>query len=48
MTQTLAAEGDGIWKEYAGGYSDYMQQRGSGVVADPLIRGSRAEGERGV
>jgi ATP-binding cassette subfamily F protein uup len=29
VTQTLAAEGDGIWKEYAGGYSDYVQQRGT-------------------
>ena len=26
VTQTLAAQGDGIWKEYAGGYSDYLQQ----------------------
>ena len=27
VTQTLAAEGDGKWKEYAGGYSDYLRQR---------------------
>ncbi len=27
VTQTLAAEGDGKWKEYAGGYSDYIRQR---------------------
>ena len=27
VTQTLAAEGDGAWKEYAGGYTDYVQQR---------------------
>ena len=27
VTQTLAAEGDGIWREYVGGYSDYLQQR---------------------
>jgi ATP-binding cassette subfamily F protein uup len=27
VTQTLAAEGDGVWKEYAGGYSDYVRQR---------------------
>jgi ATP-binding cassette subfamily F protein uup len=26
VTQTLAAQGDGVWKEYAGGYSDYVQQ----------------------
>jgi ATP-binding cassette subfamily F protein uup len=27
VTQTLAAEGEGRWREYAGGYSDYLQQR---------------------
>jgi ABC transport system ATP-binding/permease protein len=27
VTQTLAAEGEGRWKEYAGGYSDYVRQR---------------------
>jgi ATP-binding cassette subfamily F protein uup len=26
-TQTLVAEGDGIWREYAGGYSDWLAQR---------------------
>jgi ATP-binding cassette subfamily F protein uup len=44
VTQTLAAEGDGLWKEYAGGYTDYVRQR----VVDPLSRGSRDEVERGV
>ena len=27
VTQTLAAEGNGLWREYPGGYSDYLQQR---------------------
>ncbi|HEY7963510.1 MAG TPA: ATP-binding cassette domain-containing protein [Steroidobacteraceae bacterium] len=27
VTQTLAADGNGIWREYVGGYSDYLQQR---------------------
>src|SRR5262245_14977827 len=27
VTQTLAAEGGGTWREYAGGYSDYERQR---------------------
>jgi ATP-binding cassette subfamily F protein uup len=27
VTQTLAAEGNGVWREYPGGYSDYLQQR---------------------
>jgi ATP-binding cassette subfamily F protein uup len=29
VTQTLAAEGEGKWKEYAGGYSDWLRQRPS-------------------
>jgi len=27
VTQTLVAEGNGVWREYVGGYSDYLQQR---------------------
>ena len=27
VTSTLAAEGGGVWKEYAGGYSDWLRQR---------------------
>ena len=27
VTQTLAAEPDGVWREYVGGYSDWLQQR---------------------
>jgi ABC transport system ATP-binding/permease protein len=27
VTQTLAAEGNGVWREYAGGYTDYERQR---------------------
>ena len=27
VTQTLVAEGDGHWKEYVGGYSDWLAQR---------------------
>jgi ATP-binding cassette subfamily F protein uup len=27
VTQTLVAEGNGLWREYAGGYSDYLRQR---------------------
>jgi ATP-binding cassette subfamily F protein uup len=30
-TSTLVAEGDGRWTEYAGGYSDMVAQRGSGI-----------------
>jgi ATP-binding cassette subfamily F protein uup len=45
VTQTIAAEGDGVWKEYVGGYSDYLRQR---PAAAPLTRGERAVGEREV
>src|SRR5436853_532885 len=48
VTQTLAAEGNGVWREYAGGYSDYLQQRPPMPVAraneagkTPARRGSR-------
>src|SRR5438093_171752 len=39
VTQTIAAEGNGAWKEYAGGYSDYVRQR---PAPAPLTRGERA------
>jgi len=32
-TQSLVAEGDGVWREYAGGYSDWLIQRPSPAVA---------------
>ncbi|MFO1117123.1 MAG: ATP-binding cassette domain-containing protein [Beijerinckiaceae bacterium] len=32
-TSVLVSEGDGAWIEYAGGYSDMVAQRGSGVSA---------------
>ncbi len=32
-TSTLAAEGDGKWVEYAGGYSDMLAQRGEAAAA---------------
>ena len=28
VTQTIAAEGDGNWRDYVGGYDDWLQQRG--------------------
>src|SRR3954452_22807869 len=33
VTTTIVAEGEGRWIEYAGGYTDMVAQRGSGVVA---------------
>jgi ABC transport system ATP-binding/permease protein len=33
VTQTLVAEGDGTWREYVGGYSDWLAQRPAQVRA---------------
>ncbi len=34
VTQTIASEGDGHWKEYVGGYSDWLRQRPSPTARD--------------
>jgi ABC transport system ATP-binding/permease protein len=46
VTQVLAPEGGGKWKEYTGGYSDWLRQRPA--ASAPPKKGERAEGERGV
>ena len=33
VTQTIASEGSGQWKEYVGGYSDWLRQRPAGSAA---------------
>jgi ATP-binding cassette subfamily F protein uup len=42
VTQTLAAEGNGRWREYVGGYSDWLEQRPSepkpSAQATPALR----------
>ena len=35
-TQSLVAEGDGVWREYAGGYSDWLVQRPARAAAAPV------------
>ena len=35
VTQTIAAEGGGRWREYVGGYTDWMRQRPQARVAVP-------------
>ena len=44
VTQVIAAEGDGKWKEYVGGYSDYARQR---PAVAPLLRGEASPRLRG-
>ena len=34
VTQTLAAEGGGSWREYVGGYSDWLRQRSPSPAAE--------------
>lgn len=41
VTQTLAADAGGVWREYVGGYSDWLLQRPSPAAA-PLPTPKRA------
>ncbi|HEY6897217.1 MAG TPA: ATP-binding cassette domain-containing protein [Rhodocyclaceae bacterium] len=34
VTQTIAAEGNGVWKEYVGGYADWERMRPAPVAAE--------------
>ncbi len=35
VTQTVAAEGNGVWREYVGGYTDWLRQRPQARAASP-------------
>ncbi len=41
VTQTLAAEGGGTWREYVGGYSDWLVQRPAAAPPAASERGDR-------
>ena len=43
MTSTIALEGDGTATEYAGGYSDYLIQRGPREAPAPVAAAPRKE-----
>ena len=48
VTQTIAAEGDGFWREYAGGYqdwADYQAKRKAEQVSAPVKRAEPARAE---
>jgi len=36
VTQTVAAEGEGRWREYVGGYTDWLRQRPQAHAAAPI------------
>jgi ATP-binding cassette subfamily F protein uup len=41
-TSVIVSEGEGVWTEYAGGYSDMVVQRGEGVTARTSAKPERA------
>jgi ATP-binding cassette subfamily F protein uup len=45
-SSVIVAEGDGVWAEYAGGYSDMVAQRGAGVSARRVEKPAVAAKER--
>jgi ABC transport system ATP-binding/permease protein len=47
VTQTLAAEGGGMWREYVGGYSDWLRQRTAAPAADEAPKGTPAAAPTG-
>ena len=46
VTQTLAAEGDGYWKEYVGGYSDWLAQRPRAAIPQKTAASRAAPAEK--
>jgi ATP-binding cassette subfamily F protein uup len=42
VTQTLAPEGGGMWREYVGGYSDWLRQRSAAPAADEVRKSTPA------
>ncbi len=47
-TSILMYEGEGNWQEYAGGYTDMLAQRGTGVAARKIKEQQREETEKAV
>src|SRR5262249_22732165 len=47
VTQTLVAEGDGVWREYVGGYTDLLRQRAATAQRDDERTQKRGQGPSG-
>jgi len=47
-TSVIVAEGGGVWREYAGGYSDMVAQRGFGVSGAPAEAKAAAKPKGGL
>lgn len=43
VTQVIAAEGNGIWREYIGGYSDWEKQRPAPLVDESVKKTTEKE-----
>ncbi|NJD25625.1 MAG: ATP-binding cassette domain-containing protein [Betaproteobacteria bacterium] len=43
VTQTIAAEGDGVWREYVGGYSDWVACRNAASAPADATAATRAD-----
>ena len=48
VTQTIAFEGEGRWKEYAGGYSDWQRAKAAGSASTRKEESARAEQKPGI
>jgi len=46
VTQTIAAEGDGVWHEYAGGYSDWAAYQQKRQAAEAEVAKAQAREEK--
>jgi ATP-binding cassette subfamily F protein uup len=46
VTQTIAAEGDGVWKEYAGGYTDWATYKASVAKDAPKVKAEAKPGAK--
>ncbi len=47
VTQTVAADGGGLWREYVGGYSDWLRQRPAQRAPSPARRATSPASGRG-
>jgi ATP-binding cassette subfamily F protein uup len=42
VTQTIASEGEGVWRDYVGGYDEWIAQRGEARLGQPGARAAPA------
>ncbi len=47
VTTTLVAEGEGVWREYPGGYSDMLVQRGEAPTTGTTAAAEKQKGKSG-